>query len=279
MSARLERAPEWFALARLRQAARATARAACLAVSLAAAAVAPSSAGPAQAAPAATPGAATTDISAAWEAWDHLDPDAGAGAAGGWRLEAQGVSREAVRGEWESALRLAREPAHGFGFTASWQRAWSDRGGPADDTSASLVRRGAHHRMAAGVGRLAFAGESLARALLDVRVQPVAPLLAGVRVSLYPSQGAEATEAVAALDAGFGPWWGGLEVGPGTADLRIALGLRAGPGLAWTAAYTGAAPTMGIALRRGAMEVRAEQTAHPLLGRVSRIRLVLGGGR
>lgn len=228
----------------------------------------------------ATPGSvdATRWDATPWDACDHLDPAAGFGATSGWRWEAGALSREAVSGEWESALRAGREPARGFGLAAAWRRAWSDRTKAADDVEGWFVRRGVRHRLAVGIGRLAFAGERQSRALLDVRIQPFAPLLAGVRASLYPGEGADAASVVFALHGGLGPWWAGFDMGPSAGDLRVSLGLRARPGVAWTMAYGGSAPAVGIALRRGAIELRAEETAHPLLGRVSRIRLVLGGG-
>ena len=102
-----------------------------------------------------------------WDACDHLDPSAGFGAASGWRWEAEALSREAVSGEWESALRAGREPASGFGLAAAWRRAWSDRAGPADDIEGWVVRRGARHRLAVGAGRLAFVGQRQDRALVD----------------------------------------------------------------------------------------------------------------
>ncbi len=213
-----------------------------------------------------------------WEACDHLDPSAGFGATSGWRWEAGALSREAVSGEWESALRAGREPAGGFGFAVGWRRAWSDRAGPADDVEGWFVRRGARHRLAVGAGRLAFAGERQERALVDVRVQPFAPVLAGVRASLYPGEGAEAASVICALHGALGPWWAGFDMGPRAGDLRVVLGLHARPGLVWSVAYAGSAPAIGIALRRRSVELRAEETAHPLLGRISRIRLVLGGG-
>lgn len=213
-----------------------------------------------------------------WDACDHLDPSAGFGAPSGWRWEAEALSREAVSDEWESALRGGREPARGFGLVAAWRRAWSDRAGAADDVEGWFLRRGARHRIAVGAGRLAFAGERQERALVDVRVQPFGPLMAGVRASLYPGEGSDAASVIFALHGAFGPWWAGFDMGPGAGDVRVALGLRVRPGLVWTVAYAGSAPAVGIALRRGAVELRADETAHPLLGRVSRIRLVLGGG-
>ncbi len=213
-----------------------------------------------------------------WEACDHLDPSAGFGSATGWRCELEALTREAVEGEWETALRLGRETAGGLGFAGSWRRAWNGEAGAMDEAQGWIVRRGAGHRLAAGVGGLSFAGQRQGRIQIDLRLQPCAPLLAGLRGAVYPADGAAASAIVASLHAGLGPWWGGLEAGPQPGGLRVALGLRAAPGLSWTVAYAGAAPTLGIALRRPAFELRAEDTAHPLLGRVSRVRLVLGGG-
>jgi hypothetical protein len=225
-----------------------------------------------------SPGDAAPWDTTPWDACDHLDSSAGFGAARGWRCEAEALSREAVSGEWESALRAGREPASGVGLTAGWRRAWVDGAGPADDVEGWFMRRGDRHRLAVGTGRLTFAGRRQDRALFDARIQPLAPLLAGVRASLYPGERATATSVVFALHGGLGPWWAGFDTGPRAGDLRVSLGLRPRPDLVWTMAYGGSAPTVGIAIRRRSIELRAEETAHPLLGHVSRIRLVLLGG-
>jgi hypothetical protein len=47
--------------------------------------------------------------------------------------------------------------------------------------------------------------------------------------------------------------------------------------MVWTVAYDDGGPDLGIAWNLGAIGVRADEVAHPLLGAVRRVRVV--GGR
>ncbi len=210
-----------------------------------------------------------------WVAWDLLDPAAGVGSGIHW--EAGVRSREAVPGELESTFLGAVEPGRGLGGTVRWRHWASPEGPSADDLLGGVIARVPRLRIFLGAGRLASNRDAAIRGAADLRARVLGPVLAGGRVALHPGAPAGAPEVSAEVDASLHPWWGGLTLGPGAGEVRLALGLRLRPGMVWTVAYDDGGPDLGIAWNLGAIGVRADEVAHPLLGAVRRVRVV--GGR
>ncbi len=210
-----------------------------------------------------------------WTAWDLLDPDAGVGTGIHW--EAGVRSREAVAGELEGTFLGSVEPGRGLGGTVRWRHWASPEGLSADDLLGGVIGRAPRLRIFLGAGRLASGRDAVIRGAADLRARVLGPVLVGGRASLHPGEPAWAPEVRAEIDAALRPWWGGLTLGPGAGEARLALGLRLRPGMVWTVAYDGGAADLGIAWSLGAVGLRADEVAHPLLGSVRRVRVV--GGR
>lgn len=215
-----------------------------------------------------------------WEARDRFDPSGGSPAHPGRRLVLGVTSWESLDGDLRTTLRLVGEPEGGLGLSAGWRRYWMRESEDADDLETLVVVRLGDGRLAAGAGLLRQGAHRLGRALLRGDARLLGPLLASAGAAVYPAQTGWAPEIVTGLCAARGPWWGSVELGPRSGDLRVSVGLAARAGLAWTTSWTGDHPELGLAWGlAGGAELRAHRTAHPLLGAVQRLSLVAGGLR
>jgi hypothetical protein len=124
-----------------------------------------------------------------------------------------------------------------------------------------------------------MAGSGLVEAVGGGEVQVGANLLLSSRLLAYPGEREAPLLVSAALYAGRGSWLGGLEVGPGPRELRLAVGVLLGGGLVWTASYAEPFAEVGIAWGAGPAELRVAGAEHPDLGTRSRARFLVGARR
>jgi hypothetical protein len=208
-----------------------------------------------------------------WTAVDCLRTEFEGLTAPGWWLELGAVSREAVPGEWEGAVRGGFTGPRFPGIVFGWRRTAGSGGDATQDRELRLVLPWDGGRVSGGVRVLQRGGHRSLTVPVQAAIRTGGPFVAGAGVVFHPGSAAGSAEAAVFAAALYGRWMGTLEAGsPGW--VRAGLGIGIAPGLLWTLSVTDLDPTYGLQVRVGAVEIRAETTPHRALGGVTRIRLL-----
>ena len=210
-------------------------------------------------------------------AWRALDLVGGTAVAspGSFRFAAGLVSREALEGELDLEVSLAREPRSGLGATGAVVR-YLGAETSAGELRLGLLFRAGEVRGEASAVRRTWGAEASTTVRVGAAARVAPGLLVAARVEAWPGA-AEVVEIVGEVVGASGPWWGTVGVGPRAGDLRIRVAIATGPALRPWVGWSDGRVTFALALVLGPAEVRGAQTRHELLGRVDEVRLAWGG--